>query len=326
MKTAVYRRSNMRAFLTMCVPVALIIAGVGCSNQRQLTPESAKKMIIGASDTKGKPFSVSYARLEPVVMASTLENYAEGQYPPGSAKQQIKDLIAGGYVSQSKEIKRIPIISGEYSGTYSEWNVTASFENVPDTDTIRGSFAQLHRPSQCHEGGQIGGVLGPDGSGLVEFVYTKGGGCFSRGEQASALLTKSDGTTFKGSCDGMWSDAAAGGVSGTMKCNLVFHSPNPPSNYTEATRFHYSFDNKFTALAAQPQQKLISAGSITVDIVQNLLLGPSETMASGEFQWHVEFNDPARIIEGKQTTQGLGHAEFGKQPDGNWVLVNYSLR
>src|SRR5713101_9493860 len=127
-------------------------------------------MIADALDAKAKP------GLEPLVIASTLENYAEGQYQPGSAKQKLKDLIAAGYVAQTKETKRVPIISGEYSGSYTHpsvpgivnsptelMNVTAKLENVPNTDAIQGSFVQVHTPSGCRTSGQIVGVLEAEG-------------------------------------------------------------------------------------------------------------------------------------------------------------------
>ncbi len=317
-------RSAGTIFFATCIPTLLALLAAACSSQRQLTPETAKKMIANALQEQAKPYTISYAGLEPLVIASTLENYAEGQYQPGSAKQKLKDLIAAGYVAQTKETKRVPIISGEYSGSYTDHNVTVKLENVPNTDTIQGSFAQVHTPSGCHASGEIAGVLDAEGSGAIQFVYKRGGGCYSSGGKGSVALTKADGATLRGSCDGYWSDNAAFGASGTLTCQVVFHAPEPPKAYSETTRFHYSFGNKFTGLVVQPQQKLISAGSITIDKVERLLLGPTDTMAMGQFVWHVDFNDAARIIDSKTATQGTGQAQFGKQPDGNWVLVNHS--
>jgi hypothetical protein len=172
----------------------------------------------------------------------------------------------------------VPIISGENSGSYTHpstpgivnspaefMNVTVQLENVPNTDTIQGSFTQVHTPSPCQTSGEIAGVLDTDGSGAIQFVYKRGGGCYSSGGRGTVSLTKADGATLRGNCDGYWSDNTAFGASGTLKCHLVFHAPQPPKAFSETARFHYSFGDKFTGLIVQPQQKLISGGSISID-------------------------------------------------------------
>jgi len=68
----------------------------------------------------------------------------------------------------------------------------------------------------------------------------------------------------------------------------------------------------------------INGGPIEVDDVSRLLL-TTETIAAAEFAWHVKFNGAARILTGKDSQTGRGTVEFGKQPDGTWVLASFDL-
>jgi hypothetical protein len=98
-QSGIKKLSHAMVGFPACIPVLLALMAARCSNQRQLTPDSARKMIADALDAKAKPYTVSYAGLEPLLITSTLGNYTEGQYPPGSVKQKLRDLIAAGYVA-----------------------------------------------------------------------------------------------------------------------------------------------------------------------------------------------------------------------------------
>jgi hypothetical protein len=108
-----------------------------------------------------------------------------------------------------------------------------------------------------------------------------------------------------------------------LKCQMAFQAAVPPGSYVEATRFHYSYADKFKLLQKNPGQKTILAGNFTVDHVDNLLLVPgAESEATGTVLAHIDLNDAAGILYGKSSLQVTREATFRKQPDGNWVATS----
>jgi hypothetical protein len=71
--------------------------------------------------------------------------------------------------------------------------------------------------------------------------------------------------------------------------------------------------------------KSLEAGKVKIDGIDNLLLA-TETSAEAMVRWHADFNDAAQTISGEKQRTGAGSALFRKQPDGEWVLVEYKLQ
>jgi hypothetical protein len=96
----------------------------------------------------------------------------------------------------------------------------------------------------------------------------------------------------------------------------------------EVKHYTYSFPPKFQSFVASgssAEQKKVNAGKIEVGAFDHLVLQASETSAQGGFAWKVRYNELAKILSQKDSSEGIGHATFGKQPDGGWVVTGYGL-
>jgi hypothetical protein len=155
---------------------------VSCSSNHTLTPRTAKAMIVKANDTTPLHYSATYGEIERIVAEPTVEDYTQGQYAPGSSKEKVKELIAAGYVAITRtEAKNVPTVSGEYSGTFGPsgetWLLTTNLSNVPNTDTVTGSFSQvLQRGIHCRADGSVSGVVENDGEATLHFEASRGEG------------------------------------------------------------------------------------------------------------------------------------------------------
>jgi hypothetical protein len=298
-----------------------------CSSNHTLTPRTAKAMIVKANDTTPLHYSATYGEIERIVAEPTIEDYTQGQYAPGSSKEKVKELIAAGYVAITRtEAKSVPTVAGEYSGTFGPsnetWLLTANLSNVPNTDTVTGSFSQvLQRGIHCRADGSVSGVLENNGEAKLHFEASKGEGgmCTDWGWNGPLSITRSDHAAANGTCTGFWNIYNSTKVD--LKCNMRLPASAPS---IESKRYYYGFTPKFQSLVANPGQKTLIAGDFKLDEVTDLLLVPGmDSAATATEVGHVDYNPAAKILTGQASMQVSRNAEFRKQPDGDWVLTGH---
>jgi hypothetical protein len=90
-------------------------------------------------------------------------------------------------------------------------------------------------------------------------------------------------------------------------------------------QYTYSFSSKLQNLLV-PSRNAVKTGHVEVDSVEQLLLGVTDTMAQGQFKWHVHLNDVGQAVTHQSDLAGTGSAEFRKQPDGDWVVSDVAWR
>ena len=87
--------------------------------------------------------------------------------------------------------------------------------------------------------------------------------------------------------------------------------------------YSYSLSPKaFASVKAVNGHNVVDVGKCAVDSVDTLLLA-AETVATGNYKWHRECNEIGRALSGSNVQNGGGPVQFGKQPDGTWVLTRH---
>lgn len=98
----------------------------------------------------------------------------------------------------------------------------------------------------------------------------------------------------------------------------------PPLQFRTIKKYSHDFAPSFHSVILG-STNFINGGRVTVDRLANLVLvSPVEAQAS--FLWHVDFNKPAQVITQTMRETGVGTVSFRKQPNGRWLVWNYSLK
>lgn len=310
--------------------VTVLTLLIGCSSTtstKQLNDANAKSMLAAKLTADNADiYGVDIANIRNAIKEPTLTDYYSANEPetlgtgflaysnPGAPVQR---LVKAGYITQAKETRTIPDISGDYSATLktsdgqkeSEYRVTIA--TTPGSDQVSGDFlfTKWHLGSFFSWRGPITGSVDP--SGAVHLDY---------GQTISNLDTPV--TYISGSVDNSKTLQGSAPFS-DGRPSMVLTAGRPPGKLA-VTRYKYEFASNVKMLSA-PHETEIAAGSITVDRVTNLLLS-TDTVAQANFGWHVDLDGPARAITGKATQSGSGVVAFGKQPDGNWVVAGYQFQ
>jgi hypothetical protein len=276
------------------------------------------------SSDKADNYLVSFNDVRNTIKDETREDYSQGVYEkmtPGVAlfslpnpKLAVQRLLKAGFITQTRKDITIPNVSGDYHvhliWPKGSWTGDATYElhvsMQPSYASISGTYkVQTTYPNggpAMSSSGPLSGSVSPDGTVHIlyggtpaTYQYHSGGGTVTlTGDQPFA--TQMPTMTLTGT-----------GAGGTISV---------PS-------YSYAFSTKFTPLPP-PHDGEISAGTVSIDDVTNLLLA-GETAARSSFAWHVDFDDAAKALTGQTKATGTGHAEFGKQPSGDWVLAGYGF-
>jgi hypothetical protein len=87
--------------------------------------------------------------------------------------------------------------------------------------------------------------------------------------------------------------------------------------------YSYAFTSKLKVDTVN-QSEQASLGHIVVTEVNDLLL-TTDTVATGKFPWKFEYNSFGEAITQSKQPNKTGLVQFGKQPDGTWVVTQIDL-
>jgi hypothetical protein len=202
-------------------------------------------------------------------------------------------------------------LTGDYTGSMTRcFTVQLSLQmnkppHVEGTYNVQNANYCWPRPADASlVGGRVIGVVSPAGQLSMDFQPALANK-FSHADftvAAFATFTELRGTT------GSWP------ISVTRMGDLSSHT---------LTQFTYSLSPSASQLVTEPG-RTIAGGDYQVAKVSNLLLA-GETSAEAEFEWTVALNAFATVVTGEPAITGTGKAQFGKQPDGEWILTDYYL-
>ncbi len=313
-------------WLSFCIVVAYLV-GCDSSSTSRLNESSGKSMLVAkmAADQKDK-YVLAFGNIRQTLNEHTRNDYSQGVYPEylsagfmqvPNPQVVVQRLLKAGYVSQSENSFTVPNVSGDYHADMS-WVMWGSYHMhaiyavtiamKPSDNSISG---QYHEESTGGGAQSANGMLSGsvDANGTVHLSYGGANEDYAfKSANGEEMLTGK--LPFLNGADGL------NPLTGTLVGN------GPGGNITVPV-YSYVLSSKFEILPP-PHQDEIQAGKIEIDQITNLLLA-SDTMAQASFGWHVDFNGAAKALSGKDKITGTGNVVFGKQPDGKWVVANYSF-
>jgi hypothetical protein len=275
--------------------------------------------------TKNDSYSVDFAPLAQNMRVWTYDDYSVGQYGANDVRSTIQRLFKAGFVNQTVETLTYPNVAGEYRGNFdfpepvnfSKQTYSIDISMVPDRPEFSGEYtydAVRRGEGEKHNSGQLHGTVAQDGNVTMGLLIT--------GEPWQY------GGAYKFSCLGK-KVSLTGPYPFDPLAPIFFGLPSAtfvgtgPCGSISVRRFTYSFSDKLTSLF-RPNSTSLVGGHFAVDEVTDLLL-ETETIAEARFTWHVDLNEAARALLGRDSVRGNSGLTFQKQPDGNWVLTHYNF-
>lgn len=309
--------------------MAVLVAATGCSSKKQLTNSSAKSSLQEAieRDHKQKEMIPVDETAKLLTTDWTFDDYKS--YPlNGSDRKAVlfRQLLDTGYVDQKAISVSYNDIAGDYKADYYPVPRGISY-GTPRPDHViyelkiatQAASTKLTVKYNYHDwapNGQevmssTGDATGTLGNDLVSIKYPYGtlpGGDFTVNKSGS--LTELAGPSPSGQVK-----LTGQGKGGEIRTEQYSYLPS-----TKLT------EDKAEKCPGAEDKKCVSLGGYVIDDVTQLLLVTAES-AEGQFKWHFEPTDlglalaPPRLRSG-----GTGRVSFRKQPDGDWVLVEYYYR
>jgi hypothetical protein len=278
------------------------------------------KMAVDQKDM----YALAFGSIRQTLNEHSRNDYSQGNYPEylSAAFMQVPNpqvvvqrLLKAGYVSQSQNSFTVPNVSGDYHADMS-WVLMGSYHmRATYALTVSMKPADNSISGHYHEESTGGGAQSADGP-LSGTVDTNGTVHLIYGSQYGGA---NEDCTFK-SANG---EKTLTGKQPFLNGPDVSLTGHGPGGDITVPVYSYALSSKFASLPP-PHQDEIQAGKIEIDQISNLLLS-SDTMAQASFGWHVAFNDAAKALSGKDKVSGTGNVIFGKQPNGNWVVAEYSF-
>jgi hypothetical protein len=293
---------------TLLVPItALLLIAAACSSQKNLTPSIAGAMLQKRIDAN-QEITVPYSDVAALIREKTFQDYNQGNYTAGSAESRLQHLLRANLAEQSVETHSYANLTGTYQSGDPLAPLTLTLSMQQGSLAVTGTFRTA---SDCS--GTLFGKVNVDGT--VNLFFTLQGGVYCSSIHNNNL-------TIDIRQSGDFTELSSRPAAYTYTLNVRGKSS---SDQIKIPVYTYTLSPKFLAMVPTPGITAVKAGPVQVDSVDNLLLGPTETMAEGRFKWHMDFNPVARVLTGKPGQSGYGSIEFGKQPDGNWVVRGFSL-
>jgi hypothetical protein len=301
--------------------LALVVGCEGGSSTKNLTESSAKRMLVAKISADNKDnYLLNFDAVSETIREPIREDYADGTYRINDPRLAVGRLIKAGYIIQSRKEFTVPNVSGNYKVELT-WPkevssialrnaiYTFSLSMEPTFSTVSGKYSVDSWVNSGQEtmsaNGPLIGSVSQDGTVQLAYVTQYG----SRIEEAYKFSIGGQGVTLTGN------QPFLNGIP------TMILTGSGPGGTISVPSFSYAFSDKFKPLAP-PNANEIVAGKIVVDEVSNLLLA-TDTVAQGNFTWHVTFNDAAKALTGVKTTSGTGEMIFGKRPEGDWILSEY---
>lgn len=302
----------------------LLVATQGCNGgpTKNLTTSSARDMLktkLGTSSQHTYRFAIN--SVSEVIQLPTREDYSVGSYRNDDPRSSVQRLLQAGYIIQSREDSSVPNVSGDYkveltwpkeNGIWTRNAIyTFNLSMQPTYATVSGGYTAnswyVTGQEAMRQNGPLTGSVSPDGT--VKLGY---GSQFGTTEENYKFSSNGSTLTLTGKQPFL-----------TGNPNMTLVGTGPGGSIV-VPKFSYAFSDKFKRLPSV-SANVLDAGDVEIDDVSNLLLA-TDTIAHAQFTWHVNFNDAAKALTGQASMQGTGEMNFGKQPDGAWVLTAYNLR
>ena len=300
---------------------------LGCtstlSSVKTLTVASGQSMLqdfLSKDAVRGK-YLVSYTSLNGFMGRPLFVDLEHGSFPGNGPEAVLKNLAAAGYVGTVTETFSIVNMSGSYHGVWDGEPMSLTLTRVQQTNVFSGPFL-VRGANGCPNGGTAAATAHKGGSVTLNFNHqTNPSNCIIWGAPPDHVgIASTDGhLAFTGTCQGRW-----GGGWGVSQCPLKVAGGASRPPLVGVTRYTYAWTRSFAKWISKPG--LLRAGSVRVDRVDNLLLDPGGVSAQGRFFWHADLDGPATLVTGEHRATGEGAVSFGKQPDGDWVVTDYSIR
>jgi hypothetical protein len=284
-----------------------------CQNHKDLNPKLAKSMVQERLDGEPNRTYVPLDGLNNLFKKDTILDYRTSDAASNDLPGVVRRLIDAGFVSVTEHPQEFPYVTGTYRSTVQFVNAPFEFhvtlESHPGSPAITGSFYTINGNSRAdgtmtghaHEDGQvdltwqypgnINSTLGP---------YTYKIDTSNGSQRLSGPSPVWYGVTFIGTKDG---------APNTQKVSVPMYS--------------YAFTSKLKVDTVN-QSEQASLGRIVVTEVNDLLL-TTDTVATGKFPWKFEYNSFGEAITQSKQPNKTGLVQFGKQPDGTWVVTQIDL-
>lgn len=306
--------------------IGFLLSSVTCASKKNLTSSTGRSMLqdsLDKDELRGNYF-VDYGQQEEFVDKPTFEDFEKGFFPAGGVGDALKRLMAAGYLGRAVETFSIQDIGGSYRGSWGNESVSLNLALRPGTNLFSGSFRTEYTqyPGECFGGGTVTAIVEKAGPVSLDFNHkTNRYGCVMRGPPPPKVrITSGDGRlTLEGTCQGDYGGGWPTVGWRTRTCRVGLTNTGGSLPQVNITRFRYRYSQSFLKLVSKPGA--LQAGRVRVDKLDSLLLDPGGATAHGRFFWHVDLNEPSTIIAGKKRIEGEGGVLFGKQPDGDWVVV-----
>ena len=289
-----------------------------CGSEKVLTAEGATALAQARLDGDGTTHGNITVNIGPLTSRLNVRTSDQVQQLP----QTMQRLVKLGYLDQQVVRVSYPDLGGQWRGPTpmpntppgQQFMLQISMNRDARPPTMSGTYAQ------CDAGG---GCFGnPDwhvsGTMTVEPPYQ-----LTVTEPTGVLLTAIVGLQRNPNGDALVGRAVF--APGTSIAALGH--PESPLNL-RGTAGHGSVEQEmyiYKWAAKFPQDALMSQfdvklGHVEVDGCDRLLLGSSDTNASGIVKWHVALKDAQKALMGTERLDGTVPAAFRKQPDGKWAI------
>jgi hypothetical protein len=308
-------RKNIR-IIAILLGSCYLQSVVACSSAQRLTPATAKQMLEEYFRTEAKNIlSFDYSDVAKLPGRKNFEDAKKGVYKPDTFEATVQRLVNAGFMDQQVETLTLSDLTGNY-----QWQARnapmsrATLSIHQGSPMVSGTFQAFREGYGTNEPpvlgceGNLFGHVNVNGTVSLSFKATRvPGGCSmpSEGETLTYTVSRKDDSVSLTDLDR------------NRSLDLKGHSTG---GQVTVPVYNYTFTSNFRKFTVTPGYNL-RAGTVVVDSVERLLLGPTDTRAEAEFRWHATFNDAARAFSGKSENHGVGRVEYGKQPDGSWILT-----
>lgn len=326
-----------KGIVTMKVTRSLPVLGfalfllISCSpsSTKELNESSAKALLKTAVASEFYYFPVG-----PVanLFARTRTDYRSfSGVGSGAILQQ---LLSRGYVLQQPEIISYPKLSGTFSGN-SHWSQSAVNPDGTRTDPLCASAENEYTVAMDPDANSFSGTH------VLRYGCTnlKGNGYTSLGQVAPNRSTEkftgtieADGRVQVGEYrqmtvlseqKGLYTTNGSyveQGPTGVLKLGDWSLTGKATGQKVDVKYYTYKFSPE---AEKQVDQGRARAGRLEIGAVSNLRL-VTDTEAIAEFSWEASLNDLGKLLT-HENPKGVGHAEFGKKPDGTWFVDRWGV-
>lgn len=230
-------------------------------------------------------------------------------FSSGDGNETVARLLKAGVIVRRSASKAFPNIAGTFVGidrtTALNWRVVLQLqqEDVSVNGTVQIGPSGFSRYD-------VTGGFSTDGTLRTTCTQNIPGGFMSTSLNCSFTVEQSDGTTrIRFVTDNRGRQQAT-----------VLDSEAPSIRTVDKSVYTFSFGE---ALAPFRRDKGFVVGTTEVASLRNLLL-ETETNAVGVASEKAILNDLGRAYFGKDSLECESNARFGKQPNGKWVVSNWT--